>query len=67
MRKRAMTQIAPWWAFTDEGDLTPAAREIDAQLDGLIGKLRRGGDFSGKLGDILFLTQLTGAPRRACS
>jgi len=39
----------------EEGDLGIAARQIDAQLNGLIGKLHAGGDFSGKLGDILFL------------
>jgi leucyl aminopeptidase len=39
----------------EEGDLGIAARQIDAQLNGLIGKLHAEGDFSGKLGDILFL------------
>ena len=39
----------------EEGDLGLAARQIDAQLNGLIGKLHADGDFSGKLGDILFL------------
>src|SRR5271156_3611801 len=39
----------------EDGDLGLAARQIDAQLDGLIAKLRGDGDFSGKLGDILLL------------
>jgi leucyl aminopeptidase len=39
----------------EEGDLGQAARQIDAQSNGLIGKLHADGDFSAKLGDILFL------------
>jgi leucyl aminopeptidase len=39
----------------EDGDLGIAARQIDTQLNGLIGKLHGNGDFSGKLGDILFL------------
>ena len=39
----------------EDGDLGTAARRIDAQLSGLIGKLHGDGDFSAKLGDILFL------------
>jgi leucyl aminopeptidase len=37
------------------GDLGLAARKIDSQLQGLIGKLHGDGDFSGKLGDVLLL------------
>ena len=37
------------------GDQGQAARKIDSQLQGLIGKLHAEGDFSGKLGDVLLL------------
>jgi leucyl aminopeptidase len=39
----------------EDGDLGTAARKIDSQLNGLIGKLHGDGDFSGKLGDVLLL------------
>jgi leucyl aminopeptidase len=39
----------------EEGDLGIAARQIDTQTNGLIGKLHGNGDFAGKLGEILFL------------
>ncbi len=39
----------------EDGDLGGAARRIDAQLNGLIGKLHGAGDFAGKLGDTLLL------------
>jgi leucyl aminopeptidase len=39
----------------EDGDLGAAARRIDAQLNGLIGKLHEEGDFAGKLGDVLLL------------
>jgi leucyl aminopeptidase len=45
----------------EDGDLGIAARQIDTQLDGLIGNLHAEGDFSGKLGDILFLPNPAGA------
>jgi leucyl aminopeptidase len=45
----------------EDGDLGIAARQIDAQLGGLIGKLHKDGDFSGKLGDILLLPKPAGA------
>jgi leucyl aminopeptidase len=45
----------------EDGDLGIAASRIDKQLDGLIGKLRADGDFSGKLGEILLLPGLKGA------
>src|ERR1700724_1170480 len=39
----------------EDADLGVAATRIDKQLDGLIGKLRGDGDFSGKLAEILLL------------
>src|SRR5271154_2566012 len=45
----------------EEGDLGVAARHVDAQLGGLIGKLHTGGDFAGKLGDTLLLPEPAGA------
>jgi leucyl aminopeptidase len=45
----------------EDGDLGKAARKIDAQLDGLIGKLHGDGDFSGKLGDNLLLPTPAGS------
>jgi leucyl aminopeptidase len=45
----------------EDGELGKAARKIDAQLDGLIGKLHGDGDFSGKLGDNLFLPTPAGS------
>jgi leucyl aminopeptidase len=45
----------------EDGDLGIAARRIDTQLNGLIGKLHGGGDFSGKLGDSLLLPTPAGA------
>jgi leucyl aminopeptidase len=45
----------------EDGDLGKAARQIDGQLHGLIGKLHEDGDFAGKLGDILFLPSPAGA------
>ena len=45
----------------EDGDLGIAARQIDTQLIGLIGKLHGNGDFSGKLGEILFLPVPAGA------
>jgi leucyl aminopeptidase len=45
----------------EDGDLGIAARRIDTQLNGLIGKLHGDGDFSGKLGDILLLPTPAGA------
>jgi leucyl aminopeptidase len=45
----------------EEGDLGSAARRIDAELGGMIGKLHADGDFSGKLGDILMLRSPEGA------
>jgi leucyl aminopeptidase len=45
----------------EDGELGIAARRIDAQLNGLIGKLRGDGDFSAKLGDVLLLPAPPGA------
>lgn len=39
----------------EDGELGAAAARMDKQLDGLIGKLRSDGDFSGKLGDVMLL------------
>ncbi|HXC10543.1 MAG TPA: leucyl aminopeptidase [Steroidobacteraceae bacterium] len=45
----------------EDGDLGIAARKIDAQLNGMIGKLRGDGDFSAKLGEALLLPAPAGA------
>ncbi len=45
----------------EDGDLSAAARRIDAELNGLIAKLHADGDFGGKLGDILLLPAPAGA------
>jgi leucyl aminopeptidase len=45
----------------EQGDLGIAARHIDAQTGGLIGKLHASGDFSGKLADTLLLPLPAGA------
>ena len=39
----------------EQGDLGVAARQIDAQTGGLIGKLHANGDFAGKVADVLLL------------
>jgi leucyl aminopeptidase len=53
-KARTETGCAVVGAYED-GDLGAAARRIDAQLSGLIGKLHGDGDFSAKLGDVLLL------------
>jgi leucyl aminopeptidase len=45
----------------EQGDLGLAARHIDAQIGGLLGKLHASGDFAGKVGDALLLPLPTGA------
>ena len=45
----------------EDGDLGISARRIDAQLNGMIGKLRGDGDFSAKLGEALLLPAPAGA------
>jgi len=45
----------------ENGDLGIAARLIDAQIGGLIGRLNAGGDFAAKVGDTLLLPQPAGA------
>jgi leucyl aminopeptidase len=45
----------------ENGDLGAAARLIDAQIDGIIGRLIANGDFAGKLGDTLLLPHPAGA------
>jgi leucyl aminopeptidase len=39
----------------EDGELGIAAQRLDAQMNGLIGKLRGDGDFAAKLGDVLLL------------
>src|SRR5271156_4334404 len=45
----------------ENGDLGVAARNIDAQIGGLIGHLHARGDFAAKVGDTLLLPQPAGA------
>jgi leucyl aminopeptidase len=45
----------------EDGELGIAARRVDAQLNGMIGKLRSDGDFSAKLGEGLLLPAPAGA------
>ena len=45
----------------EQGDLGVAARQIDTQIGGLIGKLHASGDFAGKVGDVLLLPAPAGA------
>jgi leucyl aminopeptidase len=45
----------------ENGDLGAAARLIDAQVGGIIGRLIANGDFAGKLGDTLLLPHPAGA------
>jgi leucyl aminopeptidase len=45
----------------ENGDLSAAARHIDAQIGGIIGRLHTGGDFAAKLGDTLLLPHPAGA------
>ncbi len=45
----------------EQGDLGIAARQIDAQIGGLLGKLHAGGDFAAKVGDALLLPLPAGA------
>jgi leucyl aminopeptidase len=45
----------------EKGDLGVAARSLDAQIGGMIGRLHAGGDFGAKVGDTLLLSQPAGA------
>jgi leucyl aminopeptidase len=45
----------------ENGEPSGAARHIDAQLGGMIGRLHSGGDFAAKLGDTLLLARPPGA------
>jgi leucyl aminopeptidase len=45
----------------DKADLSSAAAELDRKLGGRLSRLARRGDLSGRLGDTLLLTDLTGA------
>ena len=44
----------------ENGELGPAGKRMNAQLNGLITKLHGDGDFSGKLGDVLMLPSPAG-------
>jgi leucyl aminopeptidase len=59
-KMRATTACAVVGVY-ENGELGVAARRLDAQLDGLIAKLHREGDFAGKLGDLLLLPAPAGA------
>jgi leucyl aminopeptidase len=45
----------------DNGELSNAAKHIDAQIGGMIGRLHGSGDFSGKVGETLLLPHPAGA------
>ena len=45
----------------ENGELGNAARHLDAQIGGLIGRLHANGDFAAKLGDTLLLPHPAGA------
>ena len=60
VRVRQRTDCAVIGVY-EKGDLTAAARQIDAQTGGLISKLHARGDFAGKVGDTLLLPMPTGA------
>jgi leucyl aminopeptidase len=47
----------------ENGELDGAARLIDAQIGGIIGRVAASGDFAAKLGDTMLLPQPAGAPR----
>jgi leucyl aminopeptidase len=59
-KMRATTGCAVVGVY-ENGELGVAARRLDAQLDGLLAKLHREGDFAGKLGDLLLLPAPAGA------
>jgi leucyl aminopeptidase len=60
VRVRQRTDCAVIGVY-EKGDLSAAARQIDAQTGGLISKLHARGDFAGKVGDTLLLPMPTGA------
>src|SRR5580692_2802701 len=45
----------------ENGELGAAARHLDAQIGGIIGRLHSSGDFAAKLGDTLLLPHPPGA------
>lgn len=47
----------------ENGEMGAAARLIDAQIGGAIGRLTAGGDFAAKLGDTMLLPQPAGCPQ----
>jgi leucyl aminopeptidase len=59
-RARSATACAILGVF-ENGELGGAAKQIDAQIGGLIRKLHAGGDFAGKLGDSFVLARPAGA------
>src|SRR5687767_3260047 len=46
----------------DKGVLSNAAEELDGRIGGRIARLVKRGDLRGKAGDVLLLTDITGAP-----
>lgn len=46
----------------DKGTLSAAAEELDQRIGGRIARLVKRGDLRGKLGDLVLLADLTGAP-----
>ena len=59
--RRANPRAAPSSACTRTAILGVAARNIDAQIGGLIAQLQSGGDFAAKVGDTLLLPRPAGA------
>ena len=58
---RQRTECAILGVF-DKGVLSAAAEELDRRIDGRIARLVKRGDIRGKTGDLLLLTDVTGAP-----
>src|ERR1035438_10751793 len=59
-KSRVLTDCAVVGVY-ENGDLGAAARNVDAQTDGLIKQLHAGGDFAAKTGDTLLLPRPAGA------
>ena len=59
-KSRVLTDCAVVGVY-ENGDLGVAARNIDAQIGGLIKQLHSGGDFAAKTGDTLLLPRPAGA------
>jgi leucyl aminopeptidase len=58
---RQRTECAIVGVF-DKGVLSNAAEELDGRIGGRIARLVKRGDFRGKAGDVLLLTDIAGAP-----